>query len=104
MKLLLKNRNSSYSAVCDYDLKTKKTKILKGSTVSKNVSNSDQFRSRNTIIKTRQKYVVDGVVMDDVIFNSLSSAANFITGTSTNGFLAWKNNEGESYRSLQGEK
>ena len=37
----------------------------------------------------------DGIVMDDVTFNSPSSAGCFITGASCNGWTTWKNKKGQ---------
>jgi hypothetical protein len=39
-----------------------------------------------------------GCVKEDVIFKSASTAANFVTGSSTNGLTSWKTEEGKAIR------
>ena len=40
----------------------------------------------------------DGVVSKDVHFTSASTAANFVTGASTNGMTAWKTKDGKTLK------
>ena len=41
---------------------------------------------------------VDGVVLKDTIFTSLSKAACFVTGRSANGMITWKTPDGKYVR------
>lgn len=42
-------------------------------------------------------------VIKDAVFKSSSTAANFVTGTSTNGLMAWKNEDGIKLKQLISE-
>jgi hypothetical protein len=64
------------------------------------VHHSEKFRGSNTIEAFREKYVVNGVVKEDVVFKSASTAANFVTGSSTNGLTSWKTEEGVQLRAI----
>ena len=44
--------------------------------------------------------VVNNVLQTDMIFKSASTAANFVTGNSTNGLIAWKNKDGVILKTL----
>ncbi|MEE3486805.1 MAG: DUF4357 domain-containing protein [Bulleidia sp.] len=100
MKVFLKRRNSKIEAVGEYDPDSKKFIVKKGTVVSDEVAHSEKFRGANTIEKYRAEYVKDGVVTKDVIFKSASTAANFVTGASTNGLTAWKSEDGIPLKEL----
>ena len=105
MRFYLKNRTGSIDASAEYDEKEKTFTVLKGSRISEKVSNARTFRSIKTILSLRSKYVTEGVVVKmDVSFKSPSSAANFVRGTSTDGCLAWKNENGQTFKELFGGK
>lgn len=46
----------------------------------------------------REVCTEEGIVYKDILFKSPSSAANFVTGSSTNGMLAWKDETGNSLK------
>ncbi len=73
--------------------------VLKGSVISTNVAGGT-FRSAKTVIKLRgnAEFVSGNKVIKDICFKSPSSAANFVTGTSTNGLLSWKDKDGVSIK------
>jgi hypothetical protein len=48
----------------------------------------------------RETNVKDGKVIKDVCFKSASTAANFVTGSSTNGMLAWKDKDGNNLKEI----
>ena len=98
MKVILNSRG--ICAYADYDISTNKCVVLAGSEVTPTVSQAPTFRSKNTVVKLREKYVKDCIVTEDVHFKSPSTAANFITGSSTNGFAAWKTEDGRTIRDL----
>jgi len=69
--------------------------VLKGSVINSNLQQSYKFAS--SVIKARtDKDIVsdDGSVLKDVVFSSLTSAAQFVTGRSINGRKSWRNDEG----------
>lgn len=99
MRLYLSPKSKAYDAVAEYDVINKRFIVLKGSRVSKNVSKSKSFKGCNIVImKRREKYTRDNIVIQDVEFTSPSTAANFITGQSTNGLIKWKTSEGISIK------
>jgi len=101
MKLYLIQKSKGVNAQAEYDVETKTFKVLKGSVVSLEVSHSERFRGTASIIKQRSNGVVkNGKVTQDVEFKSPSTAANFVTGASTNGMIAWKNENGEVLKSI----
>lgn len=100
MKLFLKRRNSNIDAFGEYNPDSKKFVVKKGAVVSYAVAHSEKFRGANTIEKYRDEYVKDGVVIKDVVFKIASTAANFVTGASTNGLTAWKTEDGVPLKEL----
>lgn len=102
MEVFLKSRKGFYKASGIYNEEKHTLTVLKGSQVSKNISEGT-FRSSKTILKHRLEVCDDqGIVIDDICFNSASSAANFITGVSTNGLVTWKNKDGRCLKELIG--
>ncbi len=93
MKLYIIQRNGIHAEGI-YDSQTNHMKVLKGSILSEDVKHSATFKGANSIEKKRASFVVDRTLKEDVDFKSPSSAANFVTGGSSNGFVAWKNKDG----------
>lgn len=91
------SKRTNYSAIGEYDFKTKNLVIKKGSKVSDSVGN---YRGADIIRKRRNTLCKNGILIEDVTFKSASTAASFITGTSTNGLESWKNKAGASIKEL----
>lgn len=105
MKLFIKRKNKAVNATADYDPINKKFTVLKGSIVSENIEYSTTFRGAKSIEKTRgDGAVIDRIVTKDIIFKSPSTAANFVTGASTNGLTAWKDNNGKTLKVILAEE
>lgn len=103
MKFYIIRKKSSINAVADYDENAKTITVLKGSRLSTNIAYSKTFRGANSIEKMRSNgNVVDGILTTDMVFKSPSTAANFVTGTSTNGCVAWKTVDGKSWKEAIG--
>ncbi len=100
MKLYLTSRISHVNAQAEYDVKNKNFVVLKGSIVSKDIAKSATFRSTKSIEKWRAEYVNGNVVKKDIVFKSASTAANFVTGRSTNGLVVWKNDNNVKLKDL----
>lgn len=100
MHLILSRKNAGEYAECEYDPNTKKVIVYKGAKVSNGVSSSETFKAGEKIIELRKKYIVNGVLVQNIEFLSASTAANFITGCSTNGMLAWKNKDGVNLKTI----
>lgn len=100
MKLYLKSRVGNVNAVAEYDTDKNTFTVLKGSVVSDVVARSTTFRGAASIEKYRSQYVKNSKVITDVLFKSASTAANFVTGRSTNGLVTWKNIEGQKLKDI----
>lgn len=101
MQLFLISEKLDIRAKAEYDKKKGVFTVLKGSKVSATVNHKGTFRGAASIEKSRsQGTVVDCVVMKDATFKSASTAANFVTGRSTNGLLAWKDKNGVSLKKI----
>lgn len=100
MRVYLKNRSGSYEATGEYNEITKELVVLKGSRVSSTIA-SGSFRSAKSVAKYRNDVCDEaGNVVKNILFKSPSIAANFVTGSSTNGMLAWKNEIGSSLKEI----
>lgn len=97
MKLHLTRPRSNINAVAEYDMANKTFTVLKGSTISEHIAYSEKFRGAKSIEKSRS-----GVVKD-VVFKSASTAAIFVTGASTNGLTAWKDEAGKTLKFILAE-
>lgn len=100
MKLFLKKKNSTVDAIAEYNVDTNEFIVLKGSSVSSTISNSEKFRGARAIEKARTDKIIDNILTCDVSFKSSSTAANFVTGTSTNGMIAWKDENGNTLKNI----
>lgn len=98
MTLYLRSKNAD--AVAEYNPSTRVFIVKKGSRVSPDISHSEKFRGAKTIEKNREQYVRDGIVIKDATFKSSSTAANFVTGRSTNGLTVWKDKNGISLKMI----
>ncbi len=99
MKVYLTNRSKNLSATAIYDIENKRFIVLKGSAVSESIAGGS-FRSAKSIAKMREGTVENNKLIKDVEFKSASTAANFVTGRSTNGLLAWKDKDGTKLKDL----
>lgn len=100
MKVFLTGKNTGVDAIGDYNPETKELKIFKGSIVSRDIAHSETFRGAKSIEKNREGNVEGSVLKKDIVFKSASTAANFVTGRSTNGMIAWKNSEGKTLKKI----
>ena len=104
MKVYLVRERKRINAVGEYDMETKALTVKKGSRVSEGIAYTEKFRGAKTIEKDRAGTVKDHIVTKDISFKSASTAANFVTGTSTNGKIAWKDENGKSLKEIQAEE
>ena len=100
MKVYLMRERSGIKATGEFDPNTKAVKVLKGSVLSSSVAHTEKFRGAKSIEKSREGVLTDNVLQKDVSFKSASTAANFVTGSSTNGLTAWKNKEGKTIKEI----
>lgn len=98
MKIIIKRDKSGINAVGVYNEETKEVTVKKGSVVSESIAYSEKFKGSKTIENHRQGVIKDRIVTKDVVFKSASTAANFVTGASTNGLTAWKTEDGKKLK------
>ena len=98
MRLILKRNNSEIDAAAEYDEATGSVTVLAGSKVSKTINYTEKFRGAKSIEKARFGVIDNNRLVRDVSFKSASTAANFVTGSSTNGLTAWKTVDGISLK------
>lgn len=94
MKVHISSRKKEYEALGEFDISTRELMIFKGAKVSKDIANSKTFKGARTIERMRESVVSNNVLQEDKKFKSPSTAANFVTGRSTNGLIAWKTEDG----------
>lgn len=99
LRLYLKTK-TGVDATGEYDPASKELIVREGSQVSPDVHTTGKFRSANSVLKYREQYCDGVTVIKDVVFKSASTAANFVTGRSTNGLIAWKNSDGQTLKTL----
>lgn len=100
MKVYLIRDKRGINASGEYDATTKALTVLAGSVLSEGIAHTEKFRGANAVEKARDGIVVNRVLKKDITFKSASTAANFVTGSSTNGLIAWKDETGRSIKDL----
>lgn len=102
MKIVLHivRANRGIDASAEYDSESKNIVVRKGSIVSNDIAHTPTFRGASSIKKYRANTVKGNIVIKDVVFKSASTAANYVTGTSTNGLTAWKDEKGKTLKEL----
>lgn len=98
MKVFMKKEKMGVDAIGTYDPQSKKCVVLKGSKVSETISKAPTFRGAKSVVKHREGIVKNYIVTKDIAFKSCSTAGNFVTGRSTDGFGAWKVEDGRTLR------
>lgn len=74
--------------------------VLKGSKIAPS-SDGDINISPSNSKKRNECKIENNVLQEDVLFNSPSSAAEFVTGKSSNGWISWKTKDGKTLRDLE---
>jgi len=101
MKLYIKRKRTQVDAVAEYDEKTGRFTVLAGSVLSPDIAQSATFRGAKSIERARDGIVRECVLQKDVAFKSASTAANFVTGRSTNGMIAWQDSKGNTLKEIR---
>lgn len=100
MKVYIVRERSGVNAKGEFAPATKSLTVLKGSVLSSTIAYTEKFRGAKSIEKSREGVLKGNVLQKDATFKSASTAANFVTGTSTNGLTAWKDNNGKTIKEL----
>ena len=103
LRVFLNRVKSGIKAEAKFDVDKKEFVVLKGSIVSSQITRSEKFRGAKAIEVAREGVVKDGKVIKDITFKSASTAANFVTGASTNGLVVWKDKDGNTLKSIISE-
>jgi len=94
MKVYLVSKKKKLNATGEYFPEDKSLIVYKGSLLSETISESKTYRGRKSILISREGIVEKNILQEDVRFKSPSTAANFVTGTSSNGNRLWKTSDG----------
>ena len=94
MKVFMKSTRKNYDATGVYDPEAKTLVVKKGSRVAESAAESKTFKGSQRIVRLWDEAVEDCIVKKDMTFNSASTAANFVTGQSSNGLRTWKTEDG----------
>lgn len=103
MKVFLIRERSGIDAQGEFDPSTRAVTVLKGSKLSATVAHTEKFRGTKSIEKSREGVLKDNVLQKNMEFKSASTAANFVTGSSTNGLIAWKDKSGRTIKEILSE-
>ena len=103
MKVFLVRKRNGINATGEYDAATKTLTVLEGSVLSETVAHTAKFRGAKSIEKSREGILAGRVLQKNVSFKSPSTAANFVTGSSTNGLIAWKDKSGRTIKDFISE-
>ena len=102
MKVYLEKKKHNVKAVGEYDKSSNSLTVLSGSLLSADISYTEKFRGSKSIANKRESVsIVDNVLQEDVPFKSPSTAGNFVTGRSTDGLTAWKDENGRSIKEIR---
>lgn len=74
--------------------------VLKGSKIAPS-SGKDDIISPGNRQKREECKNIDNILQEDVLFTSPSSAAEFVTGKSCNGWVSWKTKSGKTLHNLE---
>lgn len=98
MKVYIIREKTGIKAEGEFDINTGELVVKKNSVLSEQISKSEKFRGTDSILKKREGKVINRVLQEDVFFSSPSTAANFVTGSSTNGWVSWKDEKGNNIK------
>jgi len=98
IKVVLNSRKGEHYAEGIYD--NGKLTVIKNSKLNPNMAIYYYSAAKNIIAIRENRELVnnEGIVIKDIIFNSPSTAAQFVTGRSVNGFISWRPDDKMSLR------
>lgn len=100
MKVYISSRKKDFYAEGEFNINNRELIIKKGAKVSSEIKYSEKFKGANTIEKLRNGKIKDNILQEDISFKSPSTAANFVTGRSTNGLITWKDKSGTKLKEI----
>lgn len=93
VECVLKSRGSGHFANGIYDTDDKSLTVLQGSKIALELSFNAITAKALQARKDTDIVDANGNVLIDVCFPSASTAAQFVTGRSSNGLIAWRPND-----------
>lgn len=100
MKVFLEKNSGIVRAEGIFDPVNNSVLVKAGAKVSAEVSENKNFGGADKIRKLREANCREGITINDLLFTSPTTAANFITGMNTNGLIAWKTTEGKTLKEM----
>lgn len=101
MRVFIRMPKAGIAAQAEYNEGDNSCIVLKGSIVSKSISEAPKFHGKRAVAEKRKYYVDGEIVKENVYFKSPSTAANFVTGKSTDGCNSWKDELGRTIRKIK---
>lgn len=96
--------NLLYFTMDKYPAKCRRTEngylLLKGSQISSSFTNSCSERTKNLRKQNSAIISAEFTILDDILFGSCSAAAEFVSGSSKDGKLYWKTEDGTLLRDI----
>ena len=88
MKVILKSKKDTHYAVGEYD--GQRVTILPDSKINTTLSYA-AMSEKIKLIRNNPEYVsAEGLILKEIEFGSPSTAAQFVTGRSVNGYISWR--------------
>lgn len=103
MKVFINSIRNNIKAIGEFNKNTRELIVCKNSVVSSKIAYSEKFRGAKSVEKQRKGIIKNNILIEDVKFKSPSTAANFVTGRSTNGLITWKNKDGKTIKEIINE-
>lgn len=102
MDLFLRKPRCNVFAEGVYYPETGSILVKQGARVSEDIR---EYKSKaaSTVADARKEVVENNILIKDLLFKSPSGAAVFVTGRSTNGLVAWKDENGVTLNELLGK-
>ena len=88
MKVILKSKHNTHFATGKYD--GSKLTVFPGSRINLVLTYDAMPESVKAARNNRDLVSADGEVLKEIVFNSPSAAAQFVTGRSVNGYVSWR--------------
>ncbi len=88
MRLILKSKRNTHYAVAEYD--GRKLTVLPESRINSKLSFMGMSETIKSMRNNPDLVSPEGVVLKKISFSSPSSAAQFVTGRSVNGYISWR--------------
>ena len=88
MKVILKSKKDTHYAVGEYD--GQRVTILPDSKINTTLSYAAMSEKIKLIRNNPEYFSAEGIILKEIEFGSPSTAAQFVTGRSVNGYISWR--------------